>query len=105
MFFPLVKIVKQEKLHEVVKVGERGQVTIPSSIREIENIRKGELLEVVYRDGTILMTKLDKRGNLELALKLLGRGLAAAGYREKDDIMRFSEKIREKVHKEWTTEM
>lgn len=99
-----MKMVKQERLHEVVKVSERGQVTIPSSIREIENIRKGELLEVVYRDGTILMTKLDKRGNLELALKLLGKGLAAAGYREKDDIVRFSGEVRKKVHEEWTEE-
>lgn len=100
----MVKIVKQEKLHEVVKVSERGQVTIPSSIRKIEDIRKGELLEVVYRDGTILMTKLDKRGNLELALKLLGKGLAAAGYQEKDDILRFSGEVRKKVHEEWTEE-
>ncbi|KPV61836.1 MAG: hypothetical protein AOA65_2172 [Candidatus Bathyarchaeota archaeon BA1] len=33
------------------------------------------MLEVIYMDGTIVMTKLEKRGNLELALKLLGRGL------------------------------
>lgn len=97
-------MVEREKLHEVVKVSERGQVTIPSDIREIENIRKGELLEVVYRDGTIIMTKLDRRGNLELALKLLGRGLAAAGYQEKEDILRFSRAVRKKVHQEWTRE-
>jgi len=73
------------RTNEVVKVGERGQITIPSSIREKEDIRKGELLELIHMDGAIVMTKLEKRGNLELALKLLGRGLIAAGYREKEE--------------------
>jgi AbrB family looped-hinge helix DNA binding protein len=89
---------EEEGVHEVVKVGERGQITIPSGIREREGIRKGELLELIYVDGTILMTKLEKRGSLELALKILGRGLVAAGYREKEDILRFSREVRERVH-------
>ena len=92
---------EEEGVHEVVKVGERGQITLPSSIREKEDIRKGELLELIYMDGTIVMTKLEKKGNLELALKLLGRGLVAAGYREKEDILKFSEEVRKKVHEEW----
>ena len=44
---------------------------------------------------------MEKRGNLELALKLLGRGLVAAGYREKEDILKFSEEVWKKVHEEW----
>lgn len=95
---------REGRVHEVVKVGERGQITIPSSIREMEGIRKGELLDVVYTDGTIVMTKLEKRGNLEMALKLLGKGLATAGYREREDILRFSEEARKKVHGEWKGE-
>ena len=47
---------------------------------------------------------MEKRGNLELALKLLGRGLAAAGYREKEDILKFSEEVRKMVHEEWSGE-
>jgi len=44
---------------------------------------------------------MEKRGNLELALKLLGRELAAASYREKEDILKFSEEVRKMVHEEW----
>ncbi len=36
-----------------------------------------------------------------MALKLLRRGLVAAGYREKEDILKFSEEVRRKVHEEW----
>ncbi|MFW6110824.1 MAG: AbrB/MazE/SpoVT family DNA-binding domain-containing protein [Thermoproteota archaeon] len=95
---------EQKEVHEVVKVSERGQITIPRSIREIEDIRKGELLEVVYQDGMIVLTKLDKRGDLELALKLLGQGLTTAGYQKKEDILQFSKEIGKKVNREWPRE-
>jgi AbrB family looped-hinge helix DNA binding protein len=91
----------EEVIHEVVKVGEKGQITIPSEIRAREDLKKGELLEVTYIDGTVVLMKLDKRGNLKMALELLGKSLRASGIEEKEDILHISREVRKRVHSEW----
>ncbi len=47
---------------DVVKVGEKGQITIPKKIREKEGLKKGESLEVKdLGEGTILLTSVNKK--------------------------------------------
>ncbi len=41
----------------VVKVTRKGQVTLPKEIREILEIKEGDLLLVDLRDGSIIITK------------------------------------------------
>ncbi len=41
----------------VVKVTRKGQVTLPKEIREMLDIREGDLLLVDLRDGSIILTK------------------------------------------------
>ena len=43
----------------VRKVGERGQVTIPKSIREKEHIHSGDEVLITDRDGEIVIKKKD----------------------------------------------
>ncbi len=43
----------------VRKVGERGQVTIPKSIRDKEHIYSGDKVEITDRDGEIVIKKKD----------------------------------------------
>jgi len=88
-------------IREVVRVGEKGQITIPSEIRRVEGLKKGELLEVTYIDGTVVLMKLDKRGNLKMALELLGKSLRASGIEEKGELLRISREVRKRVHTEW----
>ena len=38
-------------------VGERGQVTIPKTVRDRLGLRPGQRLEVVEQDGRVVMTK------------------------------------------------
>ncbi|MDK2373023.1 MAG: AbrB/MazE/SpoVT family DNA-binding domain-containing protein [Candidatus Korarchaeota archaeon] len=41
----------------VVKVTRKGQVTLPKEIRDMLEIREGDLLLVDLRDGSIILTK------------------------------------------------
>lgn len=40
-----------------------------------------------------------------MTLKLLGRELASACYREKEDALKFSKEVRKRVHEEWDEEV
>lgn len=45
----------------IVKVGERGQIVIPKSIRKIEGIKPKSVLKVTnYGTGTIVVSKLSE---------------------------------------------
>ena len=57
---------------EVRKVGERGQVTIPKDIREREDIRGGDKVEVIEKDGEIIIRKIDKTEELKEAYQKMG---------------------------------
>ncbi len=52
---------------EVRKVGKRGQITIPKEIREKENIDGGDKVEVVDREGEIVIKKVDRTEELKEA--------------------------------------
>ncbi|MBI4162114.1 MAG: AbrB/MazE/SpoVT family DNA-binding domain-containing protein [Candidatus Aenigmarchaeota archaeon] len=41
-------------------VTEKGQITIPKDIRNVEGIKPNDELFVVYADGTIIITKPEK---------------------------------------------
>lgn len=55
------------------KVGERGQITIPKNIREREGIRPGDEVEVVDREGSILVRKKPKKEELKEGYRRLRR--------------------------------
>ena len=44
----------------VVTVTEKGQIAIPTSIREAAGIKKGDTLVVIEADGKILLEKTKK---------------------------------------------
>ena len=81
-------------LKEVVKIGEKGQITIPTTIRKQEDLKKGEFLEVVEMDGVIVLSTLEKRGNIFLAMKMLGEALDSKGYRTSEDILKLCKEVR-----------
>ena len=55
------------------KVGERGQVTIPKNIREKEGIRPGDEVEVVDREGSILVRKKPQEEELKEGYRRMAR--------------------------------
>lgn len=86
---------------EVIRVGEKGQVTIPSKFREKESIKKGELLEAIdIGDGNILLTKINKKQEFLAAMKILGKELKEKGYNTDDKIIKLCRDIRKEVYDE-----
>lgn len=84
---------------DVVKVGEKGQITIPKKIREKEGLKKGESLEVKdLGEGTILLTNVDKKKEAEIAFKLLGKEV---DFSDKEEVTEYCKKIRKDVYEEW----
>lgn len=82
----------------IVKVGEKGQITIPTHLRDQEQIEKGALLEVVdLGEGNILLTKMNKKQELKLAMRMLGRRLLQKGYASDEKIIAFCRQIRKEV--------
>ncbi len=66
---------------EVVKLGERGQITIPMRIRKKKSLRAKSLLRVYEVDDLIVLKKISEKPlNLELTLKKLQK----LGMTEKD---------------------
>lgn len=56
---------------ERVKVTRNYQVTIPSSIREVINIKEGDILEVSVENDKIILKKVEsKRPRIRLNRKL-----------------------------------
>ncbi len=47
-------------------VGERGQITIPKNIREIEGIKEKDKVVVKIEDNKIVIEKLEKKNQTEL---------------------------------------
>ena len=48
-------------IEEIVKVGERGQIVIPSKIRKKEKIKTNSYVRVVDIDGRIVIDKIRVR--------------------------------------------
>ena len=52
---------------KIRKVGKRGQITIPKEIREKEDIKGGDEVKIIEKDGEFVIKKLDDREKLKEA--------------------------------------
>lgn len=60
-------------IEDVIKLGERGQVTIPMSIRKKEKLKAKTLLRVYDVDGLIILKKIDEAPlNIDKTLQTIG---------------------------------
>jgi len=58
-------------LQEYVNVGERGQITIPKSIREKELIRPNMILRIIDMPGAIVIEKMSTKSPEDMILEAL----------------------------------
>jgi len=58
-------------IQEYVKVGERGQITIPKAIREKELIRSNEILKIIDIPGAIIIEKISTKSPEDVILDVL----------------------------------
>ncbi|KXB03439.1 hypothetical protein AKJ47_02225 [candidate division MSBL1 archaeon SCGC-AAA261G05] len=86
-------------MSEVVKVGKKGQITLPKEIREKEGLKKGQLLEVKeVGGGSIFLTSIDRKKEADAALRLLGKNVKMTD----KEVVEYCRKIREEVFQEWS---
>ena len=77
-----------------VRVGEKGQITVPMDVRQREKLEKGTQVEIIdLGEGSLLLNKIDRKKELLLALRLLGRRIKEKGY-SKDKLIKFCRQVR-----------
>lgn len=84
---------------EIVKVGKKGQITLPKKIRDKEDLDEGELLEIKdMGEGGIFISKVDKKREVETAFRLLGK---ETDFSDTEDVVDYCRKVRSEVIDEW----
>ncbi len=71
-----------EVIDEIVKVGERGQIVIPSKIRKKENIRSNSYVRVIDVDGRIVIDKVVTKPIEKIIESLVSLGLTESDWKE-----------------------
>ena len=78
-----------EVIEEIVKVGERGQIVIPSKIRKKENIDSNSYVRVIDVDGRIVIDKVTTKPIEKIIESLVSLGLTESDWeqiqKERDD--------------------
>ena len=81
-----------------VRLGEKGQITVPADVRQREKLEKGAQIEIIdLGEGSLLINKVDKKKELLIALKILGQRLKEKGY-DKNKIIKFCREVRRDVY-------
>ncbi len=71
-----------EVIDEIVKVGERGQIVIPSKIRKKENISSNSYVRVIDVDGRIVIDKVATKPIEKIIESLVSLGLTESDWKE-----------------------
>lgn len=71
-----------EVLEEIVKVGERGQIVIPSKIRKKEKIDSNSYVRVIDVDGRIVIDKVEAKPIEKIIESLVSLGLTESDWKE-----------------------
>ena len=81
-----------------VRIGEKGQITVPIDVRQREKLEKGTQVEIIdLGEGSLFLNRIDKKKELLLALRLLGKRIKDRGY-NKDKLIEFCRQVRRDVH-------
>lgn len=87
------------EMSEIVKVGKKGQITLPKRIREKEGLKEGELLEIKdMGEGGIFAVKVDKKREIETAFRLMGK---ETDFTDSEEVVDYVREVRSEVFEEW----
>lgn len=67
------KYLKSELISQTIKIGRRGQITLPKTLRVVDNLKKGDKLKLIRQPtGTIYLSKIPKEKDpFERLMKLI----------------------------------
>ena len=72
---------------KIIKVSDKGQISIPKSIRELVKIKEGDELILFEVNGKILIEKSDKfKENFKDINRLVEKSLESVWNNKEDDI-------------------
>ena len=93
-----------EIIEDAVKVGERGQITLPIEIRRKENIKKGDILIVKDIGGSVNIRKANPEMTLDEVMNKLGKALRESGYDTREKVEKLMKEVKREVADEWLKE-
>lgn len=64
----------------IVKIGKRGQITLPKEIREKEGLDEGSFLEISDIGGVLTLRRVEKKPSALDLFKEVGEALKREGY-------------------------
>ena len=81
-----------------VRIGEKGQITVPIDVRQREKLEKGTQVEIIdLGEGSLFLNKIDKKKELLLALRILGKRIKEKGF-SKDKLIEFCRQVRRDIY-------
>ena len=81
-----------------VRIGEKGQITVPVDVRQREKLEKGTQVEIIdLGEGSLLLNRIDKKKELLLAFRILGKRIKEKGF-SKDKLIEFCRQVRRDVY-------
>lgn len=88
---------------EIVKVNQKGQITIPKDIREAEGIKPNDLVRITFIPKTIFIDKIEEENTFEKIVSFLASsGLGREDWKRIQKERELEEKIRKKELERWS---
>ena len=79
---------------EIVKIGKRGQITLPTNMRESENLKEGDYLDISDVGGVITLRKVEKKPSVIDLFKEVGEALVKEGITTKEKAQKLADSIK-----------
>lgn len=87
-------------IEETLKVGKRGQITIPTMIRKKERINEGDFLAVNDVGGVLTLRKVEKKPSVVDLFTEVGMALRNEGVSNRRKALELVEKIKQEAGNE-----
>lgn len=91
-------------IEEIVKMEEKGQITLPAKILERADLKEGDFLLVNEINGIIMIRRVKPEVDALDFFADFGRRIEEAGYDDREKRRGLVDEIKEEVTKEWLKE-
>ena len=91
-------------VEEIVKIGEKGQITLPEKIKGKVDLKEGDFLVINEINGIIMIRRVKPEIDALDFFADFARRIEEAGYDSKEKRRKFVDEIKEEVTKEWLKE-
>lgn len=93
-----------QAIEEIVKIGEKGQISLPVKIRESADLKEGDFLLVNEINGIVMIRRVKPEVDALDFFADFGRRIEEAGYDSREKRRKLVDEIKEEVSKKWLKE-